>query len=380
MVQAPALRSGASTARLDPNDVEPPDLLIDGLVGALSTPRVQSGKLNRSRSGVSIAVRDPFTDSYMINLLACPACGAATGDLRAIIRKDVHQGGGTSLSTRLVDCGCGHVFINPQPTWEELSPFYQSDYHVFADPLPDAASVDRLLACKHHGERLNHALVVPGGKYLDVGCGLGQMVAAMARLGMEAEGVEPGQAAVERARAIGLKIHVGMLHDAQFPDARFDSLSLYHVLEHTLDPVAVLTECRRILSPTGEILVGVPNFESYVRSLVGSTWTAYDLPRHVQHFCQSSISRVAARAGLTITAMETESLPEHVELELAKWLRRRLKVPARLTLKTGATRRFAAHLAKKGTASGRGESLIVYLRPDARRQGVNPPAITSMRH
>jgi predicted SAM-dependent methyltransferase len=46
---------------------------------------------------------------------------------------------------------------------------------------------------------------------------------------------------------------------------------MYHVLEHTHDSVAVLAECRRILKPGGEIVVGVPNFGSLVRSLVG--WT-----------------------------------------------------------------------------------------------------------
>jgi hypothetical protein len=92
---------------------------------------------------------------------------------------------------------------------EELSPFYQADYHVFADRMPDTVCVYRLLAKNHRGNRFNHALVVPGGKSLDVGCGLGTLVAGMARLGMEAEGIDPGQAAVDRARSRGLKVHPG---------------------------------------------------------------------------------------------------------------------------------------------------------------------------
>jgi 2-polyprenyl-3-methyl-5-hydroxy-6-metoxy-1,4-benzoquinol methylase len=302
----------------------------------------------------------------MIDLPTCPVCGSSASGSREIIRKDVYHGDRPRLSTRVVECGCGHAFINPQPTSEELLPFYQTDYHVFADQVPDTASVDRLLARKHRGDRLNHARVVSGGRYLDIGCGLGEMVAGMARLGMEAEGVELSQVAVDRVQSLGLKIHLGTLHDAQFPDSRFDSISLYHMLEHTTNPVAVLVECRRIVSPSGEIVVGVPNFGSLVRSLVGSTWSAYDLPRHLHHFCLSSLKSVAARAGLGVTAMATESLPEHVEGELATWLRRRLKVPRRLTLKSGATRPLAAYLANKGNASGRGESIVVHLRPDSR--------------
>ena len=300
----------------------------------------------------------------MIDLFACPACGEPAADSREVLRKEVRNGDGRPISTRVVACACGHVFINPQPIREELAPFYQTDYHVFADQAPDPAHVDRLLATKHRGDRLNHALVVPGGKYLDVGCGLGMMVAGMARLDMEAEGIDPGQAAVERARSLGLNVQCGLLHDAHFPDARFDSVSMYHVLEHTPDPVSMLAECRRILSPNGEIVVGVPNFGSLVRALVGSTWSAYDLPRHLHHFCTSSIKNVAARAGLTVVAMDTESLPEHVELELATWMRLCLKVPARLTLKTGVVRPLAKYLTNKGNATGRGEAIIVHLRPE----------------
>jgi 2-polyprenyl-3-methyl-5-hydroxy-6-metoxy-1,4-benzoquinol methylase len=314
---------------------------------------------------LEIAERGFFKDRFMIELSTCPACGASSADSIEIKRKNVTAGDESRLSVRLVDCRCGHVFINPQPTWEELSPFYQSDYHVFAASLPDDAAVERLLARKHRGNRLNHALVVPGGRYLDIGCGLGMMVSGMARLGMEAEGVEPGQAAFDRARSLGLRVHLGRFEDTQFPDSRFDSLSMYHVLEHTHDPVAILAECRRILNPNGEILVGVPHIGSLVRSLVGLTWSGYDLPRHLHHFSQSSIKSIAARAGLTVSAMETESLPEHVELELVMWLRRWMQVPARLTLKTRAARPLAEYLTKKGIASGRGESIVVHLRRDA---------------
>jgi SAM-dependent methyltransferase len=302
----------------------------------------------------------------MNGVTACPACAAPAGESREIRRTSARYGDSPPLDIRMVECNCGHVFVSPAPTWQELSPFYQSDYHVFADPLPDAASIGRLLAKKRKGDRLNHALIVVGGRYLDIGCGMGEMIAAMAQVGMESEGVEPNQAAVNRTQTIGLKVFCGTLDDAHFPDANFDSISMYHVLEHTHDPVAVLAECRRILKPGGEIVVGVPNFGSLVRSLVGWTWSAHDLPRHLQHFRESSIRRAAARAGLLVSDLETESLPEHVEGELVGWLRRRLMIPARLTQRSHATFPLATYLANRGNASGRGESIVAHLRPDGR--------------
>ena len=155
-----------------------------------------------------------------------------------------------------------------------------------------------------------------------------------------------------------------MLHDARYPDGSFDSMSMYHVLERTPDPVVVLAECRRILKPGGELFVGVPNFDSLVRTWIGWLWSGLDLPRHLHQFRADSIRRAARRAGLEVVQLETESFPEHVEGELAAFLRRRALVPRRFTLKSQVTLPLAGVLARKGNASGRGESLNVHLRRD----------------
>ncbi len=184
----------------------------------------------------------------------------------------------------------------------------------------------------------------------------------MMRLGMEAQGVEPSPIAARLARNSGLKVFCGMLSEARFADDSFDCISLYHVLEHTPNPIEVLRECRRILKPDGEIVVGVPNFESMTFALIGRVWGGLDPPRHLQHFRPASITRAAGRAGLAVAAMETESLVEHVERELVGWLRQRLFVPARLMLAMGAVRPLAAYLARKGNASNRGEAIVVHLQ------------------
>jgi 2-polyprenyl-3-methyl-5-hydroxy-6-metoxy-1,4-benzoquinol methylase len=299
----------------------------------------------------------------MTELPVCPTCGSSTDSARMLKQLDCPNSGNGSLSVRIVECPeCGHVFLNPQPSSEELAPYYQADYHVFADPLDKDSSVDRLIAAKLHGDRLNHALVVKGGRYLDIGCGLGEMVAAMARLGVEAEGVEPGARAVERARGLGSQVFHGTLEQARYPDETFDCVTLYHVLEHAPDPVALLTECRRILKPTGEIFVGVPNFESMTRRWVGWGWGAIDAPRHLHHFRAEPIRRAVERAGLHVVRIHTESFPEHIELDLAMNLRRRCLVPARITLKTGLVRPLARYLATKGSANGHGEALNLHLR------------------
>jgi predicted SAM-dependent methyltransferase len=187
------------------------------------------------------------------------------------------------------------------------------------------------------------------------------MVAAMAHLGMDSEGVEPSRYAATKATEAGFKVTCGLLHDAAFPDASFDAVSMFHVLEHTPQPIEVLRECRRILKPGGELVIGVPNFDSLVFALVGKGWVGLQLPSHVQHFTPNSLRDAAVRAGLTVGMIETESFPEHVEGELTNWLRRRFFVPGRLTTRTRVLRGISARLARKGEATHRGESVVAHL-------------------
>jgi predicted SAM-dependent methyltransferase len=186
---------------------------------------------------------------------------------------------------------------------------------------------------------------------------------------MNAEGIDPSKYAASKATEAGLKVTCGLIHDMAYPTESFDAISMFHVLEHTPNPVAVLRECHRILKPNGEIVVGVPNFDSLVFSLVGKTWVGLQLPSHVQHFSPKSLCIAAERAGLSAGLIKTESIPEHVECELTNWLRRRFFIPGRLMTRTGALRRISARLACRGEAMNRGESIVAHLFKSAQAGG-----------
>jgi len=295
----------------------------------------------------------------MHEITRCPVCDAPTSGAVPVFTAD-RSYEGKPFPSRVVRCRCGHSFLNPSPDREELQLFYDDDYHAFATSADEAARIESWVEQQRRGDRFIHVPIIPGGRFLDVGCATGARVAAMARLGMEAEGIEPSRYAAAKAREAGLKVTCGLLHDAAFPDASFDVISMFHVLEHTPDPVEVLRECRRILKTDGELVIGVPNFDSLVFTLVGKTWVGLQLPTHVQHFSPNSLRVAAERAGLSAGLSKTESLPEHVELELTNWLRRRFFVPGRLMARTGALRGVAARLVRKGEATNRGESIVAH--------------------
>jgi 2-polyprenyl-3-methyl-5-hydroxy-6-metoxy-1,4-benzoquinol methylase len=326
---------------------------------------LESTIASEAESSDQIATFDAITSFHvpecnMLRLNNCPACGRVIAKLKRVGHHRVVRNEHI-LSIDFCECPCGHVFTNPQQEWNDLSPFY-GDYHVFHNTIPDDSALDKAAAQHTDRDRYNHAKIVSGGRYLDVGCGLGTMVRMMQRFGMDAEGVEPAAVAATVAQEKGVKVKHGTLEDARYPDRVFDSITMYDVIEHLPDPVATLKECRRILKPGGEVFIGTPNYDSLLYCYVGSTWRGLDLPHHIHLFRMSSMQMAAERANLKVVHLTTQSILAHVESQIVSTLRRRAFIPARLNARLGLVRPFARYLTNVGNASGRGEAIVAYLQ------------------
>jgi ubiquinone/menaquinone biosynthesis C-methylase UbiE len=113
-----------------------------------------------------------------------------------------------------------------------------------------------------------------GTRLLDCGCGAGEYVVALRRLGVEAFGVEFQEEKVVRARELGVPsdwILRGDLEQLPYADQSFDAALLNEVLEHVPDERKALGEVWRVLGPGGALIVLSPNrlfpFETHGVSL-----------------------------------------------------------------------------------------------------------------
>jgi predicted SAM-dependent methyltransferase len=105
------------------------------------------------------------------------------------------------------------------------------------------------------------------------------------------------------------------------PEKSFDVITLWHVLEHLPNLEEDVKTIHKLLKPNGRILVAVPNFKSFDADYFKSFWAAYDVPRHLWHFSQNSISKVFSKVQI-----ETEStLPLVMDAYYVSLLSNKLK-------------------------------------------------------
>jgi SAM-dependent methyltransferase len=100
----------------------------------------------------------------------------------------------------------------------------------------------------------------PGARVLDIGCGVGQVVARLDAAGFEAYGVDVSEPNIARARAVSPRCQLYDGKRLPFPDRHFTSVGALNVLEHVEEPEGFLSELARVTEAGGRVLVSSPNF------------------------------------------------------------------------------------------------------------------------
>jgi methionine biosynthesis protein MetW len=162
------------------------------------------------------------------------------------------------------------------------------------------------------------ALVPASSTVLDVGCGDGRLLEAAAGRQARGAGVDLSAQAVLGARrrlaAAGLRAVALAVADLDrglpFRDATFDAVTCVSVLPHVWDPFAAIAEMRRVLRPSGVLILQVANLAFLPRRLA---LLAGHLPRvsvapgwdggHLHAFTLGSVSHLLRGSGFVVEAV-----------------------------------------------------------------------------
>ena len=227
---------------------------------------------------------------------------------------------------------CGQVFTSPQLGYGELKNYFSGEYLSFGikergknlfqiiQSFLKKKTLEQFFGYDHRRwwGFLLYTFSIPlahypnnkmGKKILDIGCGSGNYLAEVEKIGWDVYGIDPSDVAVNVAKGRGLKnIYKGDAIKLPFEDNFFDVISIFHVFEHVPNPQEVLNETKRVLKPGGILIIGVPNFSSLGSKIYGKYWAGLSFPLHYFFYTQKTLGKVLTRSNFDVLSLNYSNL------------------------------------------------------------------------
>ncbi len=173
-----------------------------------------------------------------------------------------------------------------------------------------------------HLLRRRVAPLPPGGRVLDLGCGMGGMLAELAEFG-PVYGTDIAHEALLHCRDRGFtRLFRGTGGRLPFPDDSFALVTAFDTIEHIPDDREALAECFRVLAPGGRLFVSVPAYQFL--------YTHQDrVVHHQRRYTTGGLSERLRTAGFEVTKASYINfllfpviLPIVLMVKLKQWFKR----------------------------------------------------------
>lgn len=207
---------------------------------------------------------------------------------------------------------CNLLFTAPCPSPSEIGRYYKSEDYLSHNEEKKGLFAKIYNIVKKNNIKNKYNIATNGCMHsiniLDIGCGIGDFLHYAKRNGCSITGIEPDNEARKIAEK---KLYCNILSPEELqnlPDNSFDIVTMWHVLEHVADLKTEIYHLQRILRKDGRLVLALPNYKSYDAEYYKDKWAAYDVPRHLNHFSQNSISNIFYNTKL-----------QHIDTKPLKW-------------------------------------------------------------
>ncbi len=226
-----------------------------------------------------------------------------TNDKMIYIQLKDHSVSGKAFHLK-VNSQYGYLETEPQPDEVELPKYYKSeDYISHTNSKRNAFEwiyhKIRKIAIKQK-VKLAASQKPEAYSLLDIGCGTGDFLEALIEENWNVVGIEPNANARSIANLKTKNSVFDTSHLMTLQPRSFDVITLWHVLEHLPKLESHIQLLKSLLKENGTLIIAVPNFNSYDAKYYKSFWAAFDVPRHLWHFSQDSISKLFSEVAMKV--------------------------------------------------------------------------------
>lgn len=154
------------------------------------------------------------------------------------------------------------------------------------------------------------------GEWLEVGAGTGRFASS---LGIR-RGIDPSRSMLAIAKRRGVETFVGTAEALPFPPQSADGILMALTLCFVQDAAKALRECRRVLRPSGRLLLGiVPSDSPWGRAYAEEAAEGHPVYSHARFRTAAETAQLAKSAGFTLLSAASTLFwgpDEHPEQEL----------------------------------------------------------------
>jgi 2-polyprenyl-3-methyl-5-hydroxy-6-metoxy-1,4-benzoquinol methylase/uncharacterized protein YfkK (UPF0435 family) len=200
---------------------------------------------------------------------------------------------------------CQFKYAIPRPTEKQLQSFYTEEYFNSKNSLGynDYFSLYE----KHYRDIFSqHCKWIKNycnlnSYVLDVGCGSGYFLKALHDNGYKnLVGIDVSEYAINKNAAKNFKLFASTLNDFMENNMRFDCITMWHILEHYIDPLKEIKDCKQILNKNGYLFIEVPNVNSLGSLIKRCKWAALKPPEHLNFFSPRTACNLINKAGFEV--------------------------------------------------------------------------------
>ena len=238
--------------------------------------------------------------------MSCPIC--ASEEIAARFSNMFDDRFGCPDTVDVSTCQkCGHSFISPMKPDDQLGDLYSTYYG--RESAPEVQRPSRVRSALFRETTMSPKMVgeANGRTLLDVGCGAGEFLLQSKDAGFDVRGYDVDPKAVAAAKEAGLTVECSPSITTAFEGDSFDIVSMNQLIEHTDQPIKLLTQAKDRLSHDGLIFLTTPNGDSYLNATSGRSWINWHVPYHQHIFSPTSLRLAAEQAGLSITHLSTKT-------------------------------------------------------------------------
>lgn len=229
---------------------------------------------------------------------------------------------------------CQVVCVYPMPDQDELISYYSTYNPTLESEYTNTQLVEL------HQPVLNYLVTKLGNNqhlsFLDYGFGSGAFLKQVANKGFLAYGVEFSEQNCKQLQfycqqsALPISV-INLVNQSldSFADQQFDCITLFQVIEHLVDPLAVLQQLSKLQKPGGIIYLECPNndatylkVKNAIRKQVGreTFFSSLNPPQHIYGFNRHSMKLLLENAGYTPLEIKDYPLADGVhQVETLFW-------------------------------------------------------------